>query len=429
MDAAGAALLDPESDKSEKRDGNSERSFRASRGAEEWEVSQMAKRRRARLRTITATIIIPVLTLTLVFSRFSPFHRFESPHANTTKDDSILQPHLDPVYHLNPHLPNSPLNHIHRRDHRPYERAASESTASSIVLTGTALQTESPTKTVSNSASQTVVTAQGVPTVPSTPPNLPTPFPQPFDSDLGQNFSTQSCFDFLVNMTNTQPFRSCRPFGMLVDGSTGFADASRSPSTLNAVVWGTCNTNIPYADCIDNVDWFSDNLQTSCAQELSERNTRVMNVLAALQSYPLYHKLGCLIDPASNTYCYVNAVQNTNPADVYLYGLGLGTHFPQVGQANPTCSACSRQILAIYAGAAGNGTGVDKLLLGNMALEDLQDTYPPAAKIWANSCGSTFAQTTISASNDGVGSRVTIFRLGLSILSAGAVIFWTLGTS
>ncbi|KAF9269896.1 hypothetical protein L218DRAFT_952093 [Marasmius fiardii PR-910] len=430
MDAAGAALLGAKTEMmSEKREGELESTTRVSRAVEEWEGIQTVKRRKARLRTITATIIIPFITLALIFFKFSPLYRFTSPNTNALNDndnDSILHPHLDPMYHLNPHLPNSPLNHVHRRDHGLQERANSETTAASVVLTGTVLQTGSASKTTSSGA---LVTAQGIPTVPSSPPTLPTPFPQPFDSDLGQNFSTQSCFDFLLNMTNTQPFRSCRPFGMLVAGSKGFADASTSLPTLNAVIWGTCNTNIPYADCVENVNGFSDGLQTSCAKELSEGNQRVMNVLGALQSYPLYHRLGCLTDPASNTYCYVSAVRNTNPADVYLYGLGLGTQFPDMGKANPTCSACSRQILGIYGGAAANGTGSDKALLGKMALDDLEATYPPAARIWANACGDTFAQTTISAQDNGAGIRNPISQLAVSILSLVMAAIWLLGAS
>ncbi|KAG7094627.1 hypothetical protein E1B28_005451 [Marasmius oreades] len=430
MDAAGAALLGAKSEQSEKGDGESERSSQALRTLE-WEQSRAVKRRKARFRTITATVLVPFITLVLVFSKMRSLHWSTSSDTNALDDnndrDSILRPHLDPIYHLNPHVPNSPLNHIPRRGHGLWERDNSDvTTASSVTLTGTALQTGSASKTTSDGASETVSAPQVIPTVPSTPPPLPTPFPQPFDSDLGQNFSTQSCYDFLLNMTNTQPFRSCRPFGMLVAGSEGFADASTSLTTLNSVVWGTCNTNIPYAECIDNVNGFSEGLQSSCAKELAERNTRVMNVLGALQSYPLYHHLGCLTDPVSNIYCYVSAVHNNNPSDVYLYGAGLGSQFPSAGKATPSCSACSRQILAIYAGAAANGTGIDKALLGETALTELQSAFPAAAKIWADTCGSSFAQATVAASNTGVGNRALISQFSVSAF-VGLAVIWIVG--
>ena len=59
------------------------------------------------------------------------------------------------------------------------------------------------------------------PTVPANPV-LPTPFPQPFDTTLSTNFSTTSCYDFFLNMTQVDAFRSCRPFALLITTSHAF---------------------------------------------------------------------------------------------------------------------------------------------------------------------------------------------------------------
>lgn len=64
-----------------------------------------------------------------------------------------------------------------------------------------------------------------VPTIPVNPP-LPTPFPQPFDTTLSKNFSTQACIDFYTNMTQSLPFRRCRPFGLLAEYSSQFIEVS-----------------------------------------------------------------------------------------------------------------------------------------------------------------------------------------------------------
>ena len=64
-----------------------------------------------------------------------------------------------------------------------------------------------------------------VPTIPNNPP-LPTPFPQPFDTTLSKNFSTQACLDFYTNMTLSLPFRRCRPFGLLAEYSSQFIEVS-----------------------------------------------------------------------------------------------------------------------------------------------------------------------------------------------------------
>ena len=68
-------------------------------------------------------------------------------------------------------------------------------------------------------------TVTTVPTIPVNPP-LPTPFPQPFDTTLSKNFSTQACVDFYTNMTLSLPFRRCRPFGLLAEYSSEFIDVS-----------------------------------------------------------------------------------------------------------------------------------------------------------------------------------------------------------
>ena len=63
------------------------------------------------------------------------------------------------------------------------------------------------------------------PTVPENPV-LPTPFPQPFDTTLSTNFSTTSCYDFFVNMTQVDAFRTCRPFSLLLTTSHAFVMVS-----------------------------------------------------------------------------------------------------------------------------------------------------------------------------------------------------------
>lgn len=70
------------------------------------------------------------------------------------------------------------------------------------------------------------VGSQTVPTIPSAPPILPTPFPQPLDQSLSSNFTTQICENFFVNMTASTPFRACRPFSLLLQTSSAFINVS-----------------------------------------------------------------------------------------------------------------------------------------------------------------------------------------------------------
>ena len=84
----------------------------------------------------------------------------------------------------------------------------------------------------------TSVPSQTVPTIPSSPPVLPTPFPQPFDTTLGNNFTTNSCDTFFTNMTQSLPFRQCRPFSFLSQTSSAFLQVRviLTPSAIHLYV-------------------------------------------------------------------------------------------------------------------------------------------------------------------------------------------------
>lgn len=140
----------------------------------------------------------------------------------------------------------------------------------------------------------------GIPVIPSSPPILPTPFPQPLDQTFSYNFSTQACMNFFTNMTLSDSFRSCRPFSLLEIESGAFVEVSRSPSilphladtsfvrpkqsqdnitTLNNVIWGTCNTSIDAEQCNENMSGFADTLKDICSTDLAADNAVVQTTL------------------------------------------------------------------------------------------------------------------------------------------------------
>ena len=108
----------------------------------------------------------------------------------------------------------------------------------------------------------------------------------------------------------------------------------------------------------------------------------------ALQSFQVMHDTACLPDPTTNAYCYLSAVQNTNPSDLYFYSLPLGIPLPST--ATPSCSACSKSVMGIYATALEDPSQ-SKLLTG------LKSSYKASAQVAAQFCGSSFAVTSISA--------------------------------
>ena len=106
---------------------------------------------------------------------------------------------------------------LHRRQSGVSTMPSSMSGVSDLVFP-TIASTPTPTSTQGPS--------QVVPTIPSSAPDLPTPFPQAFDTTLGSNFTTLACETFFINMTQSLPFRQCRPFSFLSQTSSAFLQVS-----------------------------------------------------------------------------------------------------------------------------------------------------------------------------------------------------------
>ncbi|KAJ6514529.1 hypothetical protein DFH09DRAFT_257775 [Mycena vulgaris] len=299
----------------------------------------------------------------------------------------------------------------HKRHPLPAPADGTASTLGSLSVSFTSLTGTSSSAPASATSTLPPTSDQTVPTIPASPPALPTPFPQPFDSDLSQNFSSITCFNFFSNMTNTVAFRSCRPFSMLLQSSAAFIEAQDSLTTLNSIVWGTCNTNIVDDECAANMAWFSSNLVSSCAIDLKDGNSMAVGTQIALNAFELMRSAGCLVDPTTNTYCYLDAVRNSNPSDTYFYSIPLGVNVPNNTIAS--CSACTKSLMTLYYGALGNSSQ-------SAGLSALKATYNSAAKIAVADCGTAYATLTTTKPSAALSVR-TDPRLLLGALLALAV--------
>ncbi|RDX42456.1 hypothetical protein OH76DRAFT_101828 [Lentinus brumalis] len=234
--------------------------------------------------------------------------------------------------------------------------------------------------------------------VPWSAPVLPTPFPQPFDSTFSTNFSTVGCQDFLTNMTQTAPFRECRPFSLLVGDSNAFITQSqRNISELNVIIWGTCNTDLSAEQCSSNMGWFASQMQSVCKKEIAENNALVMDALAGLQAYSMMREAACQVNQKTDTYCYVEATQSTHPSDLYLYQLPLGLALPNT--TVPSCTSCVQDLMSVF---AKEGT----------SNAQLKETYGPASAIVNNACGSQFVATLNATTGNGARALAVGARLG-----------------
>ncbi|CAA7264366.1 unnamed protein product [Cyclocybe aegerita] len=351
-------------------------------------TSREAIKRRTGRRFRLAVMVVPliVIALTLSTSYSTSFAFQESSHLSSPLS----------------WLAEGAGLRVHKRSPEPQADSASSTSS-----TGT------PTASSSTPAtSRASAVTQTAPAVPSTSPTLPTPFPQPFDDNLAQNFSSASCASFFANMTTSTPFRSCRPFSLLFQSSNEFISAQTNLTLMNALVWGTCNTNTAFDQCKLNMKWFASDLQTACAVELNLQNAVTVNTLTGLNAFSLMHDVGCEIDPTNNAYCYLNAVRNQNPTDSYYYNLPLGVKLPRTAQ--PTCSSCSRTIMGKYAAALEDSAQ-------RSALTGLLATYEASAEVSVQQCGADFAKTGIVS-----GSAALRSETARTLTIGFAVVAWLL---
>ncbi|KAG8758711.1 hypothetical protein FRC14_007555 [Serendipita sp. 396] len=274
--------------------------------------------------------------------------------------------------------------------------------------TGSSPSSSNPSSNTSTGSSSATTTV--APPVAATPV-LPTPFPQPFDSTLSTDFATGTCQIFFANLTSNISFRQCRPLSLLLPSSNAFLQAQLQGNLtlVNAILYGTCNTTPTEDECVGRMQGWETEIRQSCATELDQGHTLSWMALNGFRNYKMVRDVGCLRNLRSDTFCYVDSLVASPPADIYLYQLPLGTPLPGSSSSSsansaqstsaadgggsgvnvkPSCSSCSQSVMNIYAQYAGNSS----LLISQ--------TYPGAQRAVEAACGSGYA----SAVNAAVGN-------------------------
>jgi hypothetical protein len=154
------------------------------------------------------------------------------------------------------------------------------------------------------------------------------------------------------------------------------------------------------------MDWFASALQSSCVTELAQRHALATSTLTALLAYPLLRSAACLTSPATDAYCYLSAVRGKSPQDAFAFGVPLGEPLP--AKQPPSCGACTKSLMAAYAGALGalgatptpdagvtGGTNATSGAASAAAVgryDALRAVYPAAADVVSGVCGAEFVQ-------------------------------------
>lgn len=156
-------------------------------------------KRRVATRTKWSILLVPAVLFLITLSTRSIAHPAFFDVLSGLPDDHVVNSEMDPL-----------TWNLHKR-HPQVD------SVSSLAFPSTVPSSLAASSTSSAGPSQPT----NVPTIPPNPV-LPTPFPQPFDTTMSQNFSTQGCLNFFSNMTQSAPFRQCRPFGLLTQSSSVF---------------------------------------------------------------------------------------------------------------------------------------------------------------------------------------------------------------
>ena len=205
--------------------------------------------------------------------------------------------------------------------------------------------------------------------------------PRPFDSSLGNNFTSPSCPAFFTSFLSNETFRNCLPLSLLLQTSTGFFADTRSPFRLTQTLDATCNVNLHHCSAVMARLAQEIQLPNNCGADLGLRNPMVMQAYDGFVAYePLYHA-GCLTDDDGN-YCFADAATNASaPASSYIYYLPLGVPFP--GGSQPSCDSCLRKTMAVFSSYATNSS------------QPLNSDYESAAEQIDTTCGPKFVDTRV----------------------------------
>ncbi|KAK2765402.1 hypothetical protein FQN54_008248 [Arachnomyces sp. PD_36] len=281
----------------------------------------------------------------------------------------------------------------------------SSSEKSSITTTSTA-------DALTVTASGTISADTEIQTAP--PIGSDSPLPEPFDSNIGTNFTTPNCPKFLEDFRKNSTFLDCHPMSLLIKNSLGFFELSNSAPAVSRVLDASCAVSEP--DCtavmIDLATQLGDD--ANCGQELENNQSVVRAAYNGLISYQALYRATCLKNPLTHSYCYVDAATNvSNPEDSYPYLLPLGSPFP--GGVRPSCNRCLQATMEIFADTA------------RVEGQPLVDTYMPAAQLISITCGPSFVNTTVELGTlpaiDAAPASLGSMSMGFaSLLSAGVML-------
>ncbi|KAL1411413.1 hypothetical protein Q8F55_002369 [Vanrija albida] len=183
-------------------------------------------------------------------------------------------------------------------------------------------------------SSSTTATRADVPppkaptSIPATPPQ---PVPTPLDA-LSYSLS-QSCLEYVGTLiAPSAQFMTCLPFSLLL--STSSAYKNRVQDATGTGNWTFLNELIAYSHSPQPSPQGCDQAFTSiltafadranCGNDLSGGKAVAKQAQTGIGNYALMRTASGLINPSTGVYCYLEALANVKPDDMYLWMLPAG---------------------------------------------------------------------------------------------------------
>lgn len=211
----------------------------------------------------------------------------------------------------------------------------SSSSSSTSTLSSAASSTLFNTATLTSSApasSSTTSDLSFLPLPPASPPTSPPqPVPTPLDLSISYSLS-HSCLTYLTSILPSTLFQSCLPLSLLLTTSTSYstllsdAITSSNFTTLNNLI---SYTSSPQPDSAQCDDYFSGILKAmsdknNCAADLASRTPIAMTTRYGVGNYQVIREASGLTDPTTGKWCYLEAVADERPDDLYLWSIPAG---------------------------------------------------------------------------------------------------------
>ncbi|PYH50012.1 uncharacterized protein BP01DRAFT_261938, partial [Aspergillus saccharolyticus JOP 1030-1] len=208
-------------------------------------------------------------------------------------------------------------------------------------------------------------------------------FPTAFDTSLTNNFTTTTCPKFFESFLSNSTITACHAVSMLLRDSSSFFHVLTSDTLTSELLDTACASNV--TDCASIFSALAVELLTEdvCGKDYSAGNPLVTNAYTDMITYEPLYRATCLQSPATNNYCFVDAISDTNnSADYDVYFMAYGSTI--AASPSPACNKCLQATLALFATWAE----VDG--------QPLVNSYIPSAEAINSDCGESFANVNIT---------------------------------